>query len=206
MSDSDTRVSVIVGVRQRDPERWREFDSIYRPILFAYLSKRGLKEFEANDVIQDVFVKLLSNIHTYDQASGKFRSWLFSLAHNTLIDHARRHANYKKALDGWAERVLRATATESLKMAEEWVKIHREKVLEHALARVRERISSRAWTCFEQRMLRNRPANQVAAELKLAPNVVYVYASRVLKQVRALCEAFDEDFSHAFDSGTTGNP
>jgi hypothetical protein len=35
MSSADTRVSVIVGVCQRDPDRWREFDAIYRPILFC---------------------------------------------------------------------------------------------------------------------------------------------------------------------------
>ncbi len=43
MSNTDTRVSVIVGVCQQDPERWREFDSIYRPMLFAFLRKQGLQ-------------------------------------------------------------------------------------------------------------------------------------------------------------------
>src|SRR5262249_19048724 len=106
MSSMDTRLSVIVGVCQQDPDRWREFDAIYRPMLFAYLSKRGLKEFEASDVVQDIFVKLLGKIHTYDRAKCKFRAWLFSLAHNTLIDHARRRAAYQKALDGWVVHVL----------------------------------------------------------------------------------------------------
>ena len=62
MAIDDTRFSVIVGVTQKDPERWREFDAIYRPMLFAYLRKRGLKESEANDVVQDIFVKLLGKI------------------------------------------------------------------------------------------------------------------------------------------------
>ena len=52
MSNTDTRVSIIVGVRQHDPERWGEFDSIYRPMLVAYLRKRGLKESEAEDIVQ----------------------------------------------------------------------------------------------------------------------------------------------------------
>jgi hypothetical protein len=34
MSSADTRFSVIIGVCQRDPDRWREFDAIYRTILF----------------------------------------------------------------------------------------------------------------------------------------------------------------------------
>jgi RNA polymerase sigma factor (sigma-70 family) len=199
MSSTETRVSVIAGVCQQDPERWREFDSIYGPMLFAYLPRRGLKEPDASDVVQDIFVKLLGKIHTYDRARSKFRTWLFSLAHNTLIDHARRRASDQKALDGWVVHLLRASDSDSLKMAEEFVRIHREQILDHALKTIGARTSSKAWACFEQRLLRDRPAAEIAAELKLEPKVVYVYASRVLKQVRSLCAAFGEDISHGFE-------
>jgi RNA polymerase sigma-70 factor (ECF subfamily) len=199
MSSADTRVSVIVGVCRQDPQRWREFDAIYRPILLAYLHQRGLCESDASDVVQDVFVKLLGKIHTYNRSRSKFRTWLFSVAHNTLIDHARRKAAYKKALDGWVDHVLRASVSDSLVMAEEWVKLHRERILEHALKTIRARTSSKDWTCFEQRLVRNRPAAETAAELNIEPNAVYVYASRVLRQVRDVCHEFDEDISHAFD-------
>jgi RNA polymerase sigma factor (sigma-70 family) len=168
-------------------------------MLLAYLSKQGLKESDASDVVQDIFVKLLGKVGTYKRTAGKFRTWLFSLAHNTLIDHARRQASYRKALDGWADHLLRATLEESVQMAEEWVKIHREKILEHALRTIRTRTSSKAWACFEQRLLRNRPAAEIAVELKMDPNAVYVYASRVLKQVRDVCDEFDEDITHGYD-------
>ena len=199
MSDTGTRFSVIVGVAQHDPQRWREFDAIYRPILRAYLRKRSLNDSDASDVIQDVFVKLLAKIHTYDRAKCRFRTWLFSVAQNTLIDHARRRASYKRAVDGWAGEVLRASSSESAKMEREWVRIHREKILAHALRTVRARVSSKAWACFEQRLLRGRPAAEIARELGIEPNAVHVNACRVLKQVRALCDEFDEDISHAFE-------
>src|SRR4051794_972095 len=67
MSSTNTQLSVIDGVCRHDPQRWREFDAIYRPILRAFLHHRGLRDSEANDVIQDVFVKLLSKIDTYDR-------------------------------------------------------------------------------------------------------------------------------------------
>jgi RNA polymerase sigma-70 factor (ECF subfamily) len=199
MSSADTRVSVIVGVCRQDPQRWREFDAIYRPILLAYLHQRGLNDSDANDIVQDIFVKLLGKIRTYDRGRCKFRTWLFSVAHHTLIDHARRKAAYEKALDGWVAHMLRGSVSDSLVMAEEWVKLHRERILEHALKTIRARTSSKDWTCFEQRLLRNRPAVETAAELKIEPNAVYVYASRVLRQVRDVCHEFDEDISHGFD-------
>jgi RNA polymerase sigma-70 factor (ECF subfamily) len=198
MSDTDTRVSIIVGVCQGDPERWREFDAIYRPILRAYLLMRRLKDSEIDEVTQDVWIKLLGKIQTYDRARCRFRSWLFGVTHNTLIDHARRRASYARALEGWAEAVLRASPSDSVRMEEEWRRIHREKILAHALRVVRARVSARAWTCFERRLLRDRPAAEIARELGIEPNAVFVSAHRVMKQVRAVCDEFDEDISHAF--------
>ncbi len=200
MSSSETLVSLIVGVCQQDPERWRQFDGIYRPMLLAYLRKQGLKEFDANDVVQDIFVKLLGRIHTYKREKCSFRSWLYSVAHNALIDHARRLASRKRALDGWVLNVLRATPSDSVRMEEEWAAMHRERILKHALKVVRARVSSRVWACFVQRVFHNHPAAEIARDLNLEPNAVYVNACRVMKLVRTFCEDFDEDMSHAFES------
>jgi RNA polymerase sigma-70 factor (ECF subfamily) len=200
MSSDDTRCSVIVGVCAQDPERWRQFDAIYRPMLLAFMKKRGLREAEANDVVQDIFVKLVTKIQTYQRDKCSFRSWLFNVAQNALIDRARRRATRKKAVEGWAAHVLRAGPSDSLAMAEEWVKLHRERILEHALDRARATTSPESWACFEQRLLRNRPAEEIARELSVDRGAVYVRAARVFKQVRAFCREFDEDLSPGFAS------
>ncbi len=200
MSSSETLVSLIVGDSQQDPERWRQFDGIYRPMLRAYLRKQGLKECDASDVVQDIFVKLLGKIHTYKREKCSFRSWLFSVAHNALIDQARRLASRKRAQDGWVLNVLRATPSDSVRMEEEWTVMHRERILKHALKVVRTRVSPRAWACFAQRVFHNHPAAEIARELNLEPNAVYVNTCRVMKLVRTVCEDFDEDMSHAFES------
>ena len=204
MSNTDTRGSIILGVCQHDPERWQEFDAIYRPMLFAFLRRQGLPGSDANDVVQDIFLKLLEKIQTYDREKYRFRSWLFGVAHHTLIDLARRRASYKKAVDGWVAHVLRATASDSVKMADEWVKLHRTKILSHALETVRARSLPHVWDCFEQRLLRDRPGAEIARDLNLEPNLVFVNASRVLKKIRAVCQEFDEDLTDDDDSCLSG--
>jgi RNA polymerase sigma factor (sigma-70 family) len=204
MSNTETRGSVILGACQKDPERWREFDSIYRPILFAFLRKRGLKEPEADEVAQDILVKLLAKIQSYDRSKCRFRTWLFSVAQNAFIDYIRRRAAHENAVKGWAAQMLRATTSDSHAMEEQWRRIHREKILGHALRTIRARVSSKAWTCFEQRLLRDRPASEIAAKLNCEPNDVYVNACRVMKQVRAVCDEFDEDLSYDFQSDLSG--
>ena len=200
MSTSDTRGSVILGVCQQDPERWGEFDAIYRPMLHGFLRKQGLPASDASDVVQDIFLKLLGKIQTYNPEQCKFRTWLFAVAHNTLVDKARRRATQQKAIDGWVATVLNSSHSDSLRMADEWVKLHRKKILAHALETVRKNTSPRAWTCFEQRILRDRPGAQIAVELDLEPSTVFVHACRVLKRVRAICQEFDEDTGDDFDS------
>jgi RNA polymerase sigma factor (sigma-70 family) len=190
MSSSETLVSLIVGVCQQDPERWRQFDGIYRPMLLAHLRKQGLKEFDANDVVQDIFVKLLGKIDTYNREKCSSRSWLYSVAHKALIDHACRLASRKKALDGWVLNVLRAAPSDSVRMEEEWTAMHRERILKHALKVVRARVSSRVWACFVQRVFQNHPAAEIARDLNLEPNAVYVNACRVMKLVRTFLRRF----------------
>ena len=43
------------------------------------------------------------------------------------------------------------------------------------------------WTCFEERLLKDRPGADIGAELAISTDAVYVYASRVMKEVRRQC-------------------
>lgn len=43
----------------------------------------------AEDVLQDVFVKIWKNISSYDPSKGKLYTWLINIARNTAIDSLR---------------------------------------------------------------------------------------------------------------------
>jgi RNA polymerase sigma factor (sigma-70 family) len=163
-----------------------------------------LNEFEANDVVQDTFVKRFRKIHTCDRTKCRFRAWLFGVTRNTLINHGRGQASYKKAIAGWAAHVLRTTPADSIEMEQEFLKLHLEKILANALKVVRTRVSSKSWACFEHRLLKKRPAAEIAADVKIEPDAVYVYVSRVMKLVGDVCEEFDEDISHVFELDVSG--
>ena len=61
------------------------------------------------------------------------------------------------------------------------------------LERVRTQSQPKTWACFEQHILRGRPSVEVAAELRLTANSVYVNASRVLARVREQCADYEEE-------------
>jgi hypothetical protein len=51
-----------------------------------------------------------------------------------------------------------------------------------------------------RRVFHDHPAADIASDLNMEPNAVYVNACRVMKLVRKYCLDFDEDMSHAFES------
>ena len=65
--------------------------------------------------------------------------------------------------------------------------------MKRVLPRVRSTSSELAWKCFEERLLKDRPGAEIATELSITPDAVYVYASRVLKMVRQQCTTVAEE-------------
>lgn len=45
---------------------------------------------EAEDITQDVFLKVYRNLLSFDPAKGSFQTWITTLTRNLLVDHYRR--------------------------------------------------------------------------------------------------------------------
>jgi RNA polymerase sigma factor (sigma-70 family) len=101
-----TRVSLIQRVRNiADEEAWAQFFSIYRPLMIAYVRKRGVLEDDAADVVQDVFTRLVPALANFefDAQRGRFRTWLWRVVHNALADWGRYRATRERAERGWRD-------------------------------------------------------------------------------------------------------
>lgn len=76
------------------------FELLYRRYegkVFRYLERSVRNEALANDLMQEVWFAIARNAATY-QASAKFTTWLFTIAHNRLVD-AMRTAKPVDSLD-----------------------------------------------------------------------------------------------------------
>ena len=51
----------------------------------------------AEEVLQEVFVKIWRNIGSYDESKGKLFTWLLHVARNSAIDRVRTKATYQKS-------------------------------------------------------------------------------------------------------------
>ena len=70
----------------------RAFETLYsrhRAALYRYLVRQARDGEIANDLFQEVWSRVIVNRARYE-ARAKFRTFLFTLAHNCFIDHCRR--------------------------------------------------------------------------------------------------------------------
>lgn len=65
----------------------RYFDKIYR-----YLVLKIGDRTEAEDLTQQVFVKAVQQIGTFNWRGAPFSSWLFRIAHNQMVDYVRQRS------------------------------------------------------------------------------------------------------------------
>jgi RNA polymerase sigma-70 factor (ECF subfamily) len=62
----------------------------YKDNVYGYVLSFVRDQYEAEDVTQHVFLKLMSVIHKYRPREVPFTSWLLRVARNVAIDHVRR--------------------------------------------------------------------------------------------------------------------
>lgn len=64
--------------------------------LFNYLMYRlSFKREEAEDLLMDVVLKAYENFDKFDEKKGTFKTWMFTLTHNHLVNHWRNQAKKK---------------------------------------------------------------------------------------------------------------
>jgi RNA polymerase sigma-70 factor (ECF subfamily) len=64
------------------------FERHHRPV-FHFLSRTTGDPVAAEDLVQEVFVRILKYRHTYD-ADSRFETWLFRIARNARADYFRK--------------------------------------------------------------------------------------------------------------------
>lgn len=78
-------------VIHRDAPAFSELTRHYAPRLKAWLMHRGESGATAEDIVQDVMVKVWHKAELYDCSKASFSTWVYRLTRNRWIDHKRKH-------------------------------------------------------------------------------------------------------------------
>jgi RNA polymerase sigma factor (sigma-70 family) len=176
----NTPVSLLERLRRPDEERaWTRFVDLYSPLLFAWARGVGLDESDAADLVQDVFTLLLQKLPSFVYRPGQsFRAWLKTVTLNKYRERRRRRAPVQAA-DGLLDDVPEPAAGEAF-----WEAEYRDRLASRALQVMRAEFQPATWRAFWETVVAGRPGAEVAAELEMTVNAVYVAKSRVLRRLR----------------------
>ena len=101
--DDEALERLVTEAKGGDPWAFgRLFDEFHDPV-YRFIASRVNRPADAEDLTQLVFVKALEALPRYEQRGVPFGGWLFRLARNTIIDHARTRHDHAE-LDAAADR------------------------------------------------------------------------------------------------------
>jgi RNA polymerase sigma-70 factor, ECF subfamily len=86
---ADDEPTIILAARDGDTSAQQWLVSHWTPPVFRFCRRMLNNDQDARDAAQDTLVKVLRNLHRYDEAR-KFSTWVFGIARNTCIDEHRR--------------------------------------------------------------------------------------------------------------------
>lgn len=75
---------------------YERYQQALHGVIFAIVKNEDV----AQEILQDVFIKIWRNAESYDSNSGRFFTWILNIARNASVDYLRskRHKNSLKNL------------------------------------------------------------------------------------------------------------
>ena len=182
MNDSTTSISLLHRLRNADESAaWDRFVELYTPMIRTWVRRLGLSDADADDLTQDVITVLLQKLPEFEYSPQKsFRGWLKTISVNKVRDFYRRKATRKEAGDvATAEPAIDPEHLEFIEAAE-----YRQQLVGRALRIMQADFRPATWQACWQSLVKERPAEEIAAELHITVNAVYIAKSRVLRRLR----------------------
>jgi RNA polymerase sigma-70 factor (ECF subfamily) len=198
MGDSEpkTGTTLFVLLREYSEQAWQSFVCRYGSRIYQWCRGWGLQEVDAQNVTQEVLIKLFQNLRdfVYDPSRGRFRGFLKRVAHNVWQDYLASQRLPGATAPGGsdAQEALGAQATRS-DLAEALAEAFDLELLDEAKARVRRQVSERDWQIFQALALDGRSGAEVAAEQDMSVAAVFMVRSRVQQKLRDVVQALEEE-------------
>jgi len=98
--DAISDVELVRAYLQGDEDALTQLIRRYLKPVYNFLLRSGCAPHEADDVLQDAFVKAWLKLKKFDQAKS-FKTWLFTIAKNTFLDSLKKKRPFSfSALEG----------------------------------------------------------------------------------------------------------
>ena len=186
MDSAGTRKTLINRLRQTnsDTRSWSEFYDLYWKLVYSVALKAGLSSTDAEDVVQETFLKVSKSIKKfdYDPRKGRFRSWLCLITKQQVANHYRKTSKLPELPAFWNEDPDQP-AVEIPDPTNNWEAIwdseDRKHTLHLALTKLKERVNPKHYQIFLAHCIKGMPVKEVTELMQVSANEVYLAKNRV---------------------------
>lgn len=151
------------------------FDSIYRFVYFRV----GNRE-DAEEVTSDVFRKVHANLSTFDPSKASFKTWIYRIASNAVIDLYRKQRKKTEHVHVSLDEAAEVAAPHDI-LGDLLTEEQRQYV--HTLLR---RLSEKDQQILHYRYFDELGYDEIAERMEMSVTAVTVAAFRSLKKLKAL--------------------
>ena len=81
---------IVRRCQQGDSDAWKELVEAHRGFVYSLCYSITGSSRDADDLVQDAFIKIHSRLSSYQSARGDLRGWITVLTRNQVVDHYRR--------------------------------------------------------------------------------------------------------------------
>ena len=161
-----------------DAHAWDQLLSHYRAYIFTVLNNMNIDNHDAEDISQEVYIKLANNLKSYDREKGTFRSWLSRVISNTALMHIRKRSRAQKKHERAKDYRHFEELLESQKFEEVAEREWREYITGIGLERIEKAFRGNAFEVFKMD-LKGAGAQEIAESLGIEVSTVYTLRKRV---------------------------
>ncbi len=174
-----------------DHDSWQEFFDVYWRLIYGVAIKSGLRDAEAQDVVQEVLLAVAKKVPEIkpDAARGSFKGWLLNVTRWRIADQFRKRRLRGQAGGHMADETRTATADRIPDPAicnldalwdEEWQR----NLMAAATERVKQKVDPVEYQIFDLCVLRQNPVRHVARKLELKLWKVYFAQRKVAELLK----------------------
>lgn len=193
-----TSITLLSALRDmRDCASWQHFHSIYRPMLLAVALRSGLREADAQDVVQETVIEVAKEMPAfrYDRARGRFKGWLLTIVRRRIANVWRakkyKHGDERVAREELIDPAqIESRPEEGSDFEKLWDEEWREHALRVAEDHVKHEVEPVQFQAFQLHVVKSVPARETARRLGVKLMEVYWAKYRIGKMMKkAVAEA-----------------
>ncbi len=183
-----TSLSLLDLLKNREDQgSWEVMVELYQPLIEKWLLRFGTPANDLEDLAQSVLLVVSNKLGAFKHSgnTGAFRSWLRSITRNCLLEFWRENKIRPIATGNSSfQESLEQLADECSELSRIWQEEYDQEVLKSLLKRIQDDFQQQSWEAFRRVAIEGIAAKEVAQQLGITVNSVFIAKSRIMNKLR----------------------